>query len=476
MNTLKSFLFYSLISLFVYSLIGLIHPPPVYAKLLECVIDDPNWKDVTIPCVREEYRQGREGGVNSGTNYDVANQKLMLSAADLISGVVSYDGTEKTLPFLHNSALGKLGSSITMMYQNPPADTRLWIADTGATLGFLPKPAYAQGLGFSGLSLLLPIWKAFRNLSYFLLAVVMVVIGFMVMFRKKIDPKTVVTVQNALPRIVMTLILITFSYAIVGLLIDAMYLVMIVVIGMLVSTSNGVLNANTVSEWTSSSFWVVIKGYVGSFRAIDDFIRFLAPNDVAGTQIAAPTWGIITYVLQFATAVVGAALFILLIVLAVLFMLIRIFFMLLNAYIHIIISLLIGPFQILLDVFPGGVGFSSWVLNLISNLIVFPITAFMILIGNILMASNLPAIWTPPLLGTGGQGAVALIGLGILMVIPGVVNGIKESMKAKPPIGAGPGAVMAPISGVWQIGQGALSQFYYGAQLKHMFWPKKEDK
>ena len=34
--------------------------------------------------------------------------------------------------------------------------------------------------------------------------------------RKKIDPKTVVTAQNAIQRVIIALILITFSYAIVG--------------------------------------------------------------------------------------------------------------------------------------------------------------------------------------------------------------------------------------------------------------------
>lgn len=469
MHTIKSFLFYSLIALFAYSLIGLL-TPPVYAQGLGCNLNDPNSHDVTIPCEREGYTQGREGGLNSSTTYSQALKKIGASMSDEIGGVISFDpnNPEKTTPYLHNSAIGKLGSSIAMMYQNPPADFGLWIADTGASLGFLPKPAYAQGLGFSGLSLLLPIWKAFRNLSYFLLAVVMVVIGFMVMFRKKIDPKTVVTVQNALPRIVMTLILITFSYAIVGLLIDAMYLIMIVVIGLLASASANITPAITTTSWvsdyTSSSFWIVIRSYLGSFRAVDDIILFFAPHLSA---LSPPQNWLLNFfgqAVQDILALSGSILFLVLITFAILFMVIRIFFMLLNAYIHIIIALLIGPLQILLDVFPGGTGFSSWIKNLVANLIVFPLTAFMLLIGYILMRSSLVLVWTPPLLGTGGGGTAGIIGLGILMAIPGVVNSIKEGMKAKPLLSAGPGAIFAPVAGVAQSGLSISQQFFYGQQ------------
>ncbi len=107
-----------------------------------------------------------------------------------------------------------------------------FINDTGQSLGFIPKQTYAQGIGFAGLAPLLPMWKVFRNISYAIPAVVMIIIGFMIMFRKKIDPKTVITVQNSLPKIVVTLLLITFSYAIVAILIDIMYLLILLVIGL----------------------------------------------------------------------------------------------------------------------------------------------------------------------------------------------------------------------------------------------------
>jgi len=383
---------------------------------------------------------------------------------------------------LQKSAVAGIGNYIAMMYANPPADLALWIQDTGQTLGFLPKQAYAQGVGFSGLAPLLPIWKAFRNIAYLLLAIVMIVIGFMVMLRKKIDPKTVVTVQNALPRIVITLLLITFSYAIVGILIDVMYLVLFLVAALLVSASNGALGPDTATKYVTADFGrTVVAMFGGGFRSLDDLIRFLNPGSVITDFSQLASFQLLPFIAGVATGVIETPFLILLLGLALLFMVIRIFLMLLTAYIQIIVALLIGPLQLLLEAFPGGVGFTSWITNLISNIIVFPVTAALILIGTILTQTSTINTWTPPLLGTGGQGVSAIIGLGILMVIPTVVNGIKESLKAKSAIPASPGAIMAPIGGAFQTIMGTTSSFYYGGAIvgKIAEWskggkPKKE--
>ncbi len=57
-------------------------------------------------------------------------------------------------------------------------------------------------------------WEMFRNAAYAIMAVVMIVVGMMIMTRKKLNPQAVVTVQYAIPRIAIALVLITFSYPI----------------------------------------------------------------------------------------------------------------------------------------------------------------------------------------------------------------------------------------------------------------------
>jgi len=57
-------------------------------------------------------------------------------------------------------------------------------------------------------------WTVTRNIAYSFLAIVMLVVGVLIITRQKIDAKASVTVQQALPQIIIALILITFSYPI----------------------------------------------------------------------------------------------------------------------------------------------------------------------------------------------------------------------------------------------------------------------
>lgn len=58
------------------------------------------------------------------------------------------------------------------------------------------------------------LWRIVRDAAYGFIALVMIVTGVMIMTRKKISAQAMVTVQYAIPRIVIALFLITFSYAI----------------------------------------------------------------------------------------------------------------------------------------------------------------------------------------------------------------------------------------------------------------------
>src|SRR5579885_1886793 len=86
------------------------------------------------------------------------------------------------------------------------------------------------GYGICSLQPILTIWVASRNIAYFLFVFAFMLIGLGIMLRLHIDPRTVMTVQNQIPRIIICILLITFSYAIAGLMIDAMWVVTYVVI------------------------------------------------------------------------------------------------------------------------------------------------------------------------------------------------------------------------------------------------------
>lgn len=78
-------------------------------------------------------------------------------------------------------------------------------------------PALAQSrTDFGGpfLEVTYDLWSITRDAAFALIAIVMIVIGMMIMTRKRINPQTMVTVQYALPRILIAFVLIAFSYVI----------------------------------------------------------------------------------------------------------------------------------------------------------------------------------------------------------------------------------------------------------------------
>lgn len=448
-----------------------------------------NWVDGGYDV--EMYNARKTGSVSqspyAARTFDTPLYRIIEFILGAIEGITVPVGISQKDPgyvqeLNQKSAVAGISNVIIAMYANPPADLALWIQDTGQTLGFLPKQAYAQGVGFSGLAPLLPIWKAFRNIAYLLLAIVMIVIGFMVMLRKKIDPKTVVTVQNALPRIVITLLLITFSYAIVGIMIDLMYLLILFSISIV--GQSGIFPAQDISTYqaqlmggnlgTLFNFVFFKGGWAAYLELLPAVLVGVFGGIGAGAAIGAIAAAFFSLTLGVGTvaaigAIVGGVLIILLLSIILLFTLFRIFYMLLMAYISIVLSLILAPLQLLIEAFPGGNGFNGWFRNLLSNILVFPATAILLLLASSFTKLETTGIWAPPLLLGGGTGVAipGLLALGVLLLIPTIANAIKDALK--PPefkYGGAPAQAITsvlgfPVSFIVGMGQTAFTHALY---------------
>ena len=428
-----------------------------------------------IPVARAAYNpvpSAQEVGttVNQAAQADKTNKEIyslntqVLNMASTVCLTAGCDSNPASLFYYGKSPIAMLGNVVAGTYLYPPADLAYWINDVGQDLGFIPRSANAQGFGFSGFSALLPLWQMFRNVAYFLLAAIMIVIGFMVMFRRKIDPKTVVTVQNALPRIVLTLILITFSYAIVGLLVDIMYVVIYLCVslfntsGLLPAATGGLLNSatglNTTEAWYARGSLLSLVGRATStlniFKLLGLNINTWAAGGVGvGAAIAA-------LILSQGTALIAAGVLALavpalqlILALAMIFLLIRLTIFFVGTYINIVLSMLFGPIQILMEAVPGTNSFASWIQNLIANLAIFPVGIVFFMLSAIFakFADQNAALWVPGL-ATWAVGAnqsvtsiMSLISMGLLFAIPSVGGAIKEALKAKPFVAAGPAGI-----------------------------------
>lgn len=374
-----------------------------------------------------------------------------------------------------STALGVTNNALSSVFKTPPASFGYWLADASRSIGIGPKQVYAQeaGIGFAGLAPLLPLWKIFRNIAYLFLAIIMVAIGFMVMFRQKIDPKTVVTVQNALPRIVLTLILITFSYAIVGTLIDVMYISILLITSLVQSTGLLQLSDLSKSLFTAANMKSLEQLYTtGGLYAnlmnvpfTADALFGLQPGALLGGGVGTGVGivGIIigattgTPIVTVGSAIALAPVLIDFVIKVALFLLmINLLFFFFGSYVQIILDLIFGPIQILFEAIPGTNAFSSWFKDVLANILVFPIGSFMFMLATIIykFGADQGAFWNPPygvLITSNTRAVTALLSLGILFTIPKICNKAKEVFKAKPAVEAGLGNVTGVFGGPFQL-------------------------
>jgi len=319
--------------------------------------------------------------------------------------------------------------------------------------------AQTTGYGYQTLGILQPWWERIRDASFTLLVLVTVITAFLIMFRVKISPQAVVTIQSFLPKLIITIILITFSYAIAGFLVDLMYVVYTLAIKILFPDRSFTFMW-TVFNGSSPGIFIVFLMYVFFFfiSAIFGFIFWLTSN--------------------FLNALVGTFLFVpfvlLLIIGVIVLMLLLIFnifkltWMLLKTTAQLFIAIIFSPLKIMASLLTNQspLGF---VKDIASNLIIFPIVGILMFLalefellsvkvslkgivednfildilnlipgllgqGRIITDVVLPKeIWDPPFFG---EGLISLVLLGvsfvIITIIPKTAELIKSMVAGKP--------------------------------------------
>jgi len=267
-------------------------------------------------------------------------------------------------------ALAAGGSLVASLYSSPPVSGVSYVA--GEFRKFNPvQPAYAQeGIGFDALTPVQGIWRVFRNASYAGFVIVFVILGFMIMFRAKIAPQTVANIQDSIPRLVIALILVTFSYAIAGFMIDLMFLLLNIAINLL--QASGLLSDAGDVVFRKSVFGIGISIWddvvATVSKTVDQALGIIVKIDVIN-------W-LITKIFGSLTGIIFG--------IAILYIIFRVFLMLLMAYVMIIILTMFAPFFFLIQALPGNNGARGWFQQMAANVAVFPAVALMFIFGGIL--------------------------------------------------------------------------------------------
>ena len=262
-----------------------------------------------------------------------------------------------------------------------------------------------------------------------------------------------------IPKLIITMLLVTFSFAIAGLVIDLIYVVIAMFVGFF--SLGGIIDqpaqvGNIITILTNPNFGqylliqfhviivAIIVGIIGGLIAFSTFAL------IPGLNAFAPIIGVI--------AGIGVFIWVLLI-------LVKIYIMLVKTYVLMILQISIAPLQIMLDLIPGQQGFSVWIRNLIANASVFVVVPVMLLVQYTLSwgfwANNLLHIkaWSQlggvnlglPFLGGGVLGKWSLltqflIGTFILSLTPKIADIIRDLLKVPAfKYGTALGEAIAPL-------------------------------
>lgn len=412
----------------------------IFASTVEIDITEANQKLID-----------KENAIEDGNNLEAWGDESLIGTSVSLSRAFKGSATNTGVGWVPGGLIGFTNSSIATLY-NPPISGVEYIAHT--IDNFLGKPTYAaNGFGFDKLNGIMQLWKTLRNAVYTLISLFFIILGIMIMLRIKISPQATISIQVIIPKIVITLILVTFSYAIAGLLIDFSYVFQGIILSLIDSSSTtGAINDNLPGYSVQSLMnidWTGVHKITSSYfipSSANTIIRSVSTNlglivgIILGLLTPAGLFGLSTVVKAGAGAALGISLGYLLLDIIILIQIIKLFFGLAKCYINILLKIVIAPLEIGLGVFPGSkVNFSSWIVQLIANLIVFPATVIFLLIIIIFInavqgTGSTGYFWSPNLLANGGVvGAIiGLTGIILLSKIPQIVPEFIFKIKPSP--------------------------------------------
>lgn len=386
----------------------------------------------------------------------------------------------KTSSYIPGGAIGVASQTVAMTFSQPISGIQYLAKMKDNLLG---KSAYAQGAGygFNSITGLLPIWRAFRNLVYLASSLLFIMLGLMIILRVKLNPQTVVSIQSAIPDIITTLLLVTFSYAIAGLLLDLMKFVEAAGVSLLFSATGKTIGSNLFDDnfiyarifgLQNFKFSDLVGNNLGKITNLSTNLIPWQIITILGSLIGGMVGGIFGSAgglpIGLAGGAIGAILgpmiihFILL--LLVLYFVLKLLIGLIKIYVSIIFKIIIGPLEIGLGAIPGiKAGFSSWLKDLFAMTMTFPIITLFLVIANMLVESTLKGwgqVQAPAIIDATGM----LTGGGIINALPFFIGFSALMMVAQLPELI-PQAIFALKPSPWEtaIGKGKQMVPGYGA-------------
>ncbi len=193
---------------------------------------------------------------------------LFQSGAIAILGNYTQASSSSTTGYNYTGGYGAFGeanSLVSSMYTTQPESGVGYFAYLYKRSGLTSSTYAASQLsgpvyGFSFLSPVYNIWTVSRNISYLLLILIILFTGIMIIVGGKVGGQVPITFMSALPNIMAAIVLITFSYAIGGFMIDLMNILLGLIYSIFTSLNTGSFNFPT--AFSSRSYIFSVYGAV----------------------------------------------------------------------------------------------------------------------------------------------------------------------------------------------------------------------
>lgn len=343
--------------------------------------------------------------------------QLMQLMHTIISGSTSSTGQRQS------GLLGAISGTESYLFINNPVSITQYSRYYAQAHGFIRSAdAQTTGTGFTALSPVIPLWEVFRNVAYLVLVIMVVIIGFVIIFGGKYG-QSEVSLISSLPKIVIAVIVITFSYPIAGFVVDISNLGTNVIAGILgprfvqagayfpgqypVSCLLNNTTPISIATGATQNPGVDQCPYQeptppGNKQSTGDFnvFRMIAPiasygqwgggstpQETIANLIDRPTnIGLLDAFLYGVNILQNQAEWAIdfIINVVVLFISLRVFVLILTSFIRIVIGAMLGPLMLIGYPLSGASSLMNWLRSLLSPAIVFPAVFAMLFVAAIL--------------------------------------------------------------------------------------------
>lgn len=351
---MKKFLTTVSLAVVLFAFIGV---KPAHANIIDTL---KGWKD-TIDTVSAVVK-------NPGENMSQLTNKLGYGIAE--SAIITTcpqcttEGDNIPDPAMRKGLIGVGDEAIQAMFDSQPQVNVIahlaneWVPGYAAT-----NSVYADGYSDLRIAGIDTLWSITRNIAYAGYVIIMIIIGFMIMFRNKIGGQMMVTLGNSLPKIILSLILVTFSFAIIGLIIDFGGFLKNVVTNIYYTDPANAIQIHEPFGLLKGFFRKNIGAGFGSgggalIGALTAAIAYFTPGGAVGWVIGGLA------LLLVSLAFIGI----------VLWGGIKLWITLIKAYFGIILNVVVSPLSIMLGALPGNEGAMLNIFkSALRNVLVFPL-------------------------------------------------------------------------------------------------------